>query len=194
MQGSEEGGSEVDNQYRMCFPDIDDAIIQQAVASVQEAIISKEDAAAFVFDPDDLIKTIALALLEPLGRLLHVFQRWKDEALVVPLDRLRHDVRQVEQALWEMQQLVSAPFPWLSEYEVEVAVFIDMYREIRRHVTMILCYVRLLRRTMDVRPSAYIERYLQLAMDKGLVLASYLIKVVETAPKLDWIVPPYFIR
>jgi hypothetical protein len=178
----------------MCFPDIDDAIVQQAMASVQEAIISKEDAAAFVFGPDDLIKTIALALLEPLGRLLHVFQRWKDEALVVPLDRLRYDVRQVEQALWEMQQLVSAPFPWLSEYEVEVAVFIDMYREIRMHVTMILCYVRLLRRTMDVRPSAYIERYLQLAMDKGLVLASYLIKVVKTAPKLDWIIPPYFIR
>ncbi len=194
MRDFEEDKFDMNNQGSVRFPDIEDAVIQQAIALVQDARLSEVDIAAYRSNPDDLAKTVALALLEPLRRLLHIVQRWRDDAFVVPYEELRFDLSRLEGALWEMQELMSAPFSWLSEHEVEAPVFMDMYRETRMHVTMVLCYVRLIDRKMDMGPDSYIERYLGLLTDRSFGLASYLIRVAETAPVLDWIIPPYFIR
>jgi hypothetical protein len=197
----EEAESEMENQYRVSCPNID-AIVQQAMMSAQEVVLPDgetcEDGGPTFYGSQlrshNLTKSVAFALLPPLGHLLTVVQRWRDVGFVVPDEGLKCDLSQLEQALFEMQEIVSAPFSWLYECEVEVPVFMDMCRATRTYITLVLCYVRLATRTMDVRPAAYIARYLQLATDRSLDLASYLLKVVETAPHLDWIVTPYFIR
>lgn len=197
----EEDESEMGNQYRVSCPNID-AIVRQAMMSAQEAVlpdgeICEDGGLTFhgsQLSSHNLTKSVAFALLSPLGRLLTVVQRWRDVGFMVPDEGLKCDLSQLEQALFEMQEVVSAPLSWLDACEAEVPVFMDMYRATRTHITLVLCYVRLATRTMDVRPAAYIARYLQLVTDRSFDLASYLLKVVETAPHLDWIVTPYFIR
>ncbi len=184
----------MNNQCGVCFPDIEDAIIQQAMASVRGAMFSEAGVATHLLSPDDLAETVALVLLGPLRRLLHIVQGWRDDAFVIPRDKLRFDLGQLEQTLWEMQRLMSASFYWLSDQEIDAPKFMDMYRETRMHVMMVLCYVRLIERMMDIGSDPYIERYLQLLTDRSCDLASYLVRVVETAPELGWIIPPYFIR
>lgn len=184
----------MNNQCGVRFPDIEDAVIQQAMASVREAIFSEADVMTHPLNPDDLAETVALASLEPLRRLLHIVQRWRDDAFMIPRDKLWFDLSQLEQTLWEIQKLMRASFYWLSDHEIGAPIFMDMYRETRMHVMMILCYVRLIERMMDIGSDPYVERYLQLLTDRSCDLASYLVKVVETAPELGWIVPPYFMR
>ena len=193
MQRPEEGVLDVNNRCGVCFPDIEDAIIQQAMAVVRGAMFSEVGITTQLLNPDALAETVALVLLGPLRRLLHIVRGWRDDAFVIPRDKLRFDLGQLEQTLWEMQKLMSASFYWLSDQEIDAQMFMDMYLETRMHVMMVLCYVRLIERMMDICSDSYMGRYLQLLADRSCDLASYLVRVVETAPKLGWIIPPYFI-